>query len=258
MLCTFSPFKNFNPVSVPNMPPLPGLLSQEAPFLLRCVCVCWTKYVCCQSTPLSSVVTPCFRSDEVPAKSPPARDSVSTSMSSGMLRGVCVGGIVHTKLKSDHKTDKTQSVFVSIMPRKYQTMSVMKYSFPLTQTILPWYTMVLSNSARTWESLETGHLQADCQQEGPATPSSVPGGACFLISSKPAASQLILLSSRPKSGTRRSWLLAGLRGEFLPSLDTATPVASGRLSGHQIGNEVSISPSCRHCQVFIESHPHLN
>ena len=80
-------FKNFNPVSIPNIPPLPGLLSQEAPLLLRCECACWVRYVCCQSTPLSSVDNPCFRSDEAPAKSPPARDSVSTSRSSGMLRG---------------------------------------------------------------------------------------------------------------------------------------------------------------------------
>ena len=40
MLCTFSPFKNSNPASIPNIPPLPGLLSQEAPLLLRGVCVC--------------------------------------------------------------------------------------------------------------------------------------------------------------------------------------------------------------------------
>lgn len=197
MLGTFSPFKNFNPVSIPNIPPLPGLLSQEAPLLLRCECVCWVRYVCCQSTPLSSVDNPCFRSDEAPAKSPPARDSVSTSRSSGMLRGGRAGGTVHTEFKSNRKTDKSQSVFVLIMPRKYQTTSVIKYSFPLAQTIPPWYTMVSGNFARLWESLETGHVQADCQQEAPATPSSVPSGACFLVSSKPAASQLIVLSSAP-------------------------------------------------------------
>ena len=112
MLCTFSPFKNSNPASIPNIPPLPGLLSQEAPLLLRgvCVCVCvrWVRCVCCHSTPLSSVVTPCFRSDEVPAKSPPARDSVSISVSSGILRGVCVGGTIHTEFKSNHQ----KSVYV--------------------------------------------------------------------------------------------------------------------------------------------------
>ena len=220
MLCTFSPFKNSNPASIPNIPPLPGLLSQEAPLLLRgvCVCVCarWVRCVCCHSTPLSSVVTPCFRSDEVPAKSPPARDSVSISVSSGILRGVCVGGTIHTEFKSNHKTDKSQSMCVLIMSRKYQTMSVIKYSFSLTQTIPLWYTMMSSNFGRLWESLDTFRLTAS-RKPLPLLPLC----PVELASSFPANQQP---PGSPCSPAPQLWhqkVLAGLRGEFLSSLDSA-------------------------------------